>query len=76
MIVVASIARGPLDIWQVSGSNNPMNSSLLARTAVALVAGALVLTSGAVASARPIPDGPGYSSATKFIGSPAKANPV
>ena len=76
MIVVASIARGLLDIWQVSGSNNHMNSSLLARTAVALVAGALVLTSGAVASARPIPDGPGYSSATKFIGSPAKANPV
>lgn len=53
-----------------------MKPSLLARTAVALIAGALVVTSWAVASARPIPEGPGYSSATKFIGSAAKANPV
>ena len=53
-----------------------MKTSLLAGTAVALFAGALVANSGAVASAKTIPDGPGYSSVTQFIGSPAKANPV
>ena len=52
-----------------------MNSSLLAGTAVALTAG-LVLSTGAMANAEPIPEGTGYSSATKFIGSAAKANPV
>ena len=69
-------ARGLLDSQSDLLSTDLMTSSLIARTAVALFAGALVATSGAVASARPIPEGPGYSSATKFIGKPAKANPV
>ncbi len=53
-----------------------MKRVVRARVAVVLVAAVLAATSGGWAYAKPIPDGPGYSSATKFIGSAAKANQV
>lgn len=59
----------------------PAMSPRIARRSSVLVsamtaAAVIALGAGGVASARPIPEGPGYSGATKFIGSPAKANPV
>jgi hypothetical protein len=56
-------------------------SPRIARRSVVLVsamttAAVIALVAGGEASAQPIPEGPGNSSATAFIGSPAKARPV